>query len=97
MLVSQGPYVDMVKGCLGTMYQQNFKYALSRAKGKVLTWYVIHNLLATFSISGQNESMVKNNVPLRAEDQKFVATNKFEFYLHKVGPIFFQYSWVGVY
>ena len=30
-----------------------------------LTWYRFHNLVAAVGISGQNESRVKNNVPLR--------------------------------
>ena len=54
------------------------------------------HLLETVGISGQNESRVKNNVPLivglslEAEDEKFAANNKFETFLHKVGPIFFS-------
>ena len=45
---------------------------------------------------------VKNNVPylegqLEADDYKFAANNKFEMFLHNALPIFFQYSWVGLY
>ena len=28
---------------------------------------------------------------------KFAANNKFQMFLHNIGPIFFQYSWVDLY
>ena len=53
----------------------------------------------TVCISGQNESRVKKctleRLLLEAKDYKYAANNKFETFLHKVGPIFFS-VFVGV-
>ena len=34
---------------------------------------------------------------LEGDDSKFAANNNFKMFLHNIGPIFLEYSWVGLY